>query len=99
VAIVAGDVRDYAAGHPATAVLVVEVADTSLEYDRTVKAAIYARAAIPEYWVLNLIDRQLEIFRDPQPDGYAARSVLPAGARAALSVRPAVELAVAELLP
>ena len=49
VAVVAGSPRDYRDAHPATALLIVEVADSSLEFDRTTKASLYARAGIPDY--------------------------------------------------
>lgn len=54
VAVVNGNIRDYADHHPSSAILIVEVADTVLAYDRMNKAAAYARNAIPEYWDLNL---------------------------------------------
>src|SRR5436853_3869857 len=63
VAVVRGHVRDYRT-HPLTAALVVEVADTSLEFDRARNAARYASGEIPEYWIVNLVDRQVEVFRD-----------------------------------
>jgi Uma2 family endonuclease len=66
-AVVAGSVDDYASGHPTTAVLVLEIADTTLAYDRTTKAGQYARAGILDYWFLNLIDRILEVYRQPGP--------------------------------
>ncbi|TMA32903.1 MAG: Uma2 family endonuclease, partial [Deltaproteobacteria bacterium] len=56
VAIVPGRVRDYAKSHPTTALLIVEVAEWSLAQDRITKAAIYAGAGIPEYWIVNLRD-------------------------------------------
>ena len=65
--VVAGSVRDYEDQHPTSAVLVVEVADTSLRIDRTTKAALYAHAGVPDYWIVNLADRVLEIHRDPRP--------------------------------
>lgn len=71
VAVIAGDVRDYTHDHPATAALIVEVADTSLAYDRTTKGSLYARAGIPEHWIVNLVDRQVEVYRDPRPDPVA----------------------------
>jgi Uma2 family endonuclease len=64
---VTGSIRDYKKQHPTTAVLVVEVADTTLQFDRTTKAALYARAGIPEYWIVNLADRVLEVHRQPAP--------------------------------
>jgi len=79
VAVVRGTIRDYAKAHPTTALLVVEVAESSLAYDRSIKVSLYASAGIPDYWILNLIDRRLEVFRDPiampgQPHGYGYRT-------------------------
>lgn len=54
----------YFEEHPKTAILVVEVADTSLEYDRMVKRPFYQDAAVSEYLVVNVNDRKLEVFRD-----------------------------------
>jgi Uma2 family endonuclease len=67
VAVVAGTARDYRNAHPMTAALIVEVSDTTLNADRVTKAAIYARALIPEYWIININDRQLEVHRQPGP--------------------------------
>jgi Uma2 family endonuclease len=67
-AVVRGSIRDYLAEHPTTAVLVVEVADATLDYDRRRKARVYARAGIPEYWLVNLVDRVVEVYREPYPD-------------------------------
>ena len=66
VAVVAGSPRDYRDAHPSTALLIVEVADTSLEFDRTTKASLYARAGIPDYWLVNLVDARVEVHRNPQ---------------------------------
>ncbi len=68
VAVIAGQVRDYVGAHPSQAALIVEVAETSLAYDRTEKASLYAMAGVPEYWVVNLVDGQVEVYRDPTPD-------------------------------
>jgi Uma2 family endonuclease len=70
VAVVPGSFRDYPDAHPEHAVLIVEVADMSLEFDRKRKAELYARSRIPEYWVVNLVDRRLEVFRGPQASRY-----------------------------
>ncbi len=98
-AVVPGTARDYVDHHPTSASLVVEVSDSSLEYDRTRKARIYAQAGIAEYWIVNLVDGALEVHRSPEPTGYGARSrhskgdvVSPAGA-------PGASVAVADLLP
>jgi Uma2 family endonuclease len=53
--------------HPSEAILVVEVAGESLRRDRRVKAAVYARAGIPEYWIVNLEARDVEVLSDPDP--------------------------------
>jgi Uma2 family endonuclease len=89
VAIVPGRPGDYRHAHPERPVLVVEVADSSLRFDRQQKGSLYARAGIEDYWIVNLVDRVLEIYRDPSPDssavyGWSYRSVVtlapPAGA-------------------
>ena len=66
VAVIAGAKRDYT-DHPTASPLIVEVADTTLSYDLTTKAELYATAGVPEYWVLDLNNRQLVVFRDAQP--------------------------------
>lgn len=66
VAVVRGSRLDYLNAHPATALLAVEVAETSLSYDTTTKAELYAGAGIADYWVLDLVGRLLHVFRDPQ---------------------------------
>ncbi|MCX7924411.1 MAG: Uma2 family endonuclease, partial [Fimbriimonadales bacterium] len=68
--IVEGDIDDYSNAHPTSALLVVEIADTSVQHDQTAKALLYAQARIPEYWIVNLEARRLEVYRDPTPQGY-----------------------------
>jgi Uma2 family endonuclease len=65
VSVVRGSPRDYRDAHPTYAVVAVEVAGPSLLLDRTRKARIYARAGIPDYWIVNLVSRVLEVYRDP----------------------------------
>ena len=62
----------YASGHPTPAdiLLLVEVADTSLEYDRGVKVPLYARAGVSEVWLVDLLADVLVVYRDPSPEGY-----------------------------
>ncbi|MCS6918255.1 MAG: Uma2 family endonuclease [Fimbriimonadales bacterium] len=86
IAVVQGDKRDYKGQHPDHALLVVEVAHTSLHYDRTDKLSLYAKAGIPEYWIVNLPDGQLEVYREPVPRedtpfgyGYAQVAILREG--------------------
>ncbi|HEY3189887.1 MAG TPA: Uma2 family endonuclease, partial [Solirubrobacteraceae bacterium] len=57
VSLVPGTWREYTTGHPARPVLVVEVAEMSLLFDRRHKGSAYARAGLPDYWIVNLIDR------------------------------------------
>ena len=98
-AIVRGDLDDYAEAHPTSALLVVEVSSSTLIYDRTRKAAAYARNGIPEYWIINLNERAVEVMRDPTADGYRFGAVFAADERVQSSVLPPVDLAVADLLP
>jgi Uma2 family endonuclease len=100
IAVVTGSPRDYRDAHPATAALIVEVADSSLAFDRTRKLALYARNGIPEYWILNLVDGALEVHRDPAGETYASRSVLAASEHIAPLHAPGDRaVAVADLLP
>lgn len=90
---------DYRARHPDHALLVVEVADTSLAKDRGPKAELYASAGVPEYWIVNLVDRVVEVHTEPGKHGYGARHVLTAGDDATSQVFPGLRLPVSELLP
>lgn len=99
IAIVPGSIRDYSHHHPATALLVVEVADSSLLHDRKRKIPLYARFGIPESWLLNLPRRTLEVYRDPGDGAYRTRTVLRAGDSVSPVTRPETSIAVADLLP
>jgi len=68
VAVVPGSFRDYVGGHPSRPALVVEVSESSLALDRKHKGSLYARAGFGDYWIVNLIDRVLEVYREPGPD-------------------------------
>jgi len=72
VAVVPGSFRDYVTGHPSRPVLVVEVSESSLAFDRFHKGSVYARAGLADYWVVNLVDRVLEVYRHPMQDPDAA---------------------------
>lgn len=103
-AVVPGSPRDYVTEHPRTALLVVEIADSTLERDRSYKSPIYARAGIPEYWIVNLIERRLEIYRDPigspgQPARYQVLRHAAATETVSLLSIPHGSIAVADLLP
>ncbi|HEX8916290.1 MAG TPA: Uma2 family endonuclease [Humisphaera sp.] len=105
IAVVAGEATPDIASHPTTARLVIEVADSSLRLDRR-KAAAYAAMGVAEYWIENLVDRQLEVHRDPQPDSsaeygwrYAKAFTLKPGDRISPLVAPAASIEVARLFP
>jgi Uma2 family endonuclease len=68
----------YAEQHPRVAetYFIIEVADTTLNRDLGLKADLYAAAGILDYWVVNIANQQLHIFRDPQPDGYQRQLIL-----------------------
>jgi len=74
-AVVPGPASRYADRHPGPEdiALAVEVADSSLEDDRSVKGQLYARARIPCYWIVNLVDEQIEVHSDPSGPGRAPR--------------------------
>jgi Uma2 family endonuclease len=100
VAVVPGRQRDYANVHPTTALLVVEVAESSLIQDRLTKASIYAAAEIPEFWIINLRDNCVEIHRDPDARArrYRVSRIARRGERIRLVALP-VSVAVRTLLP
>ena len=100
-AVVPGSVEDYERSHPTTALLVIEVADSSLKQDRLSKAAIYAAAGIPEYWIVNLRDEGVEVMRDPDPAQARYRAVRSAarGERLELVALPGAALDAAALRP
>lgn len=64
-----------------TTLIVIEVAESSLGYDLNVKALLYAEAAIPEYWVVNVVDRELVVFREPRDGVYEERRAYRSGDR------------------
>ena len=106
VAVVPGSRRDYETAHPARPVLVVEVAESSLATDRGTKAALYARAGIEDYWIVNLIDRVVEVCRDPvttaaqsADSGYRDIVIRRPGDSIAPLARPDASVEVAALLP
>ena len=104
--VVPGGPRDYVDAHPARPVLIVEVSVTSLGFDREHKSSLYARGGVADYWIVNLVDRVLEIRRRPVPSpsavygwGYETLDVLGPDDHAAPLAAPSSEVAVADLLP
>lgn len=105
IAVVPGSPRDYK-DHPDTALLVIEVSDTTLAFDRGAKASLYASANVQDYWVVNLIDRTVEVFRSPKPDTasdfghrYADHHIHRADDVINILARPGATIRTADLLP
>jgi Uma2 family endonuclease len=106
VCVVRGSPRDYVDAHPTQPALIVEVAEAGLRIARGRKAAAYARAGIADYWIVNLIDRVLEVHREPARPGparrhwgYVAIATLGGDATIAPLAAPSSVIRVADLLP
>ena len=84
---------------PEDILLVAEVSDSSLEYDMTTKANLYARIGIPEYWIVDAEGERLLVHREPSDAGYAAVTILLAGDTIAPLSRPDSAVPVADLFP
>lgn len=105
-AVVPGHPTDYRHEHPVRPALIVEIAESSVGFDRLHKGSLYARAQVQDYWIVNLVDRVLEVYREPGTDpsapyGWSYRSVATLTAPAAVTLLglAAEQIAVAELLP
>lgn len=106
VAVVPRDAGAYRDAHPSGAVLIVEVADSSYRIDHEYKAGLYARAGIPEYWIVDVLRAAVEVHRQPAtsemaPTGWRYGDVVvlrPPAALAAL-IAPDSTMPVADLLP
>jgi Uma2 family endonuclease len=106
VSVAPGPLRDTSEAKPSRLVLVVEIAESSLALDREFKGSLYARARVPDYWIVNLKGRVLEVYREPGPDadalyGWAYRSAqtLSAGEHMSPLAAPTARVSVADLLP
>ena len=99
VAVVRGSIEDYRDRHPDTAALVVEVADSTLEFDRTRKHQVYAEAGVAEYWIVNIVDRMLEVYRDPYGAAYRNSLRFSPGEVVAPLAAPAGAVNVSDLMP
>jgi Uma2 family endonuclease len=91
---------DYTRSHPEAAdvLLIIEVADTSVDYDRTVKVPLYGRSGIPEVWLIDLFESVVEVYRTPAAVGYRAKQTYAAGDSLTPGGLPSVPLSVADLL-
>ena len=102
--VVAGDPRLSSAMHPANPALIVEVAETSVGFDRDLKGSLYARAGVPDFWIVNLAGERLEVYREPLAaprarfgHRYSRRRLLVAGDTVGALSAPLVPIA--DLLP
>ena len=100
-AIVKGTILDYAAHHPVPddIYLVIEVADSTLKQDCQVKDKLYAQSNIAEYWVVDLKNRQVNIFRDPTATGYTSQLILTETHSVSPIAFPDIILSIASILP
>jgi Uma2 family endonuclease len=105
-AIVPGSARDYTTRTPTKAIMIVEVSDSTLFFDTTTKAELYATAGVPEYWVIDINNRQLHVYRDPVglPKGLGATAyrkfvVYAESESVSPLAAPAANIRVADLLP
>jgi Uma2 family endonuclease len=98
-AVVSGHWRDYLNAHPGTGVLVVEVAGSSARLDREEKRLLYAAARIPDYWILFVKTKQLEIMREPRDGDYRSRVILKPGDTVTPLAAPGASIRVSDLLP
>jgi len=89
---------DYSHEHPASALLVIEVADSSLRKDRELKGLLHAAAGIPEYWIVNLADHGVEIHRAPSAAGYSRITRHPQTETLALAIYPDATVCVGDVL-
>jgi Uma2 family endonuclease len=90
---------DYTRAHPSKALLIVEIADSSLAHDRNVKAKLYAECGIEEYWIVNLTEARIEVYTQPEPDGFQRVRSFLRGERLSLVAFADVVIAVDDVLP
>lgn len=105
-AVVPGSVRDYTTRTPTAALMIVEVAESTLFKDTTTKAEWYATAGVPEYWVVDLENRRLLVYRDPEPlpkglgaTAYRTHTAYGPDETVAPLIAPNAPVKVADLLP
>ena len=106
ITVVRGSRADLWEGHPARPSLAIEVAESSLDFDRSEKGSLYARAGLADYWIVNLVDRVVEVYRDPTPARaapygwrYASLTALRAGDVVTPLAAPHSSIPVVDLVP
>jgi len=106
ICVVKGPPEKYEDDHPSSAYLVIEVSKTSLRFDKTTKQSLYASMAVPDYWVLDLENRQLFVYRQPTADAsvpfghrYQQVETLSADSQVSPLEKPDSQIAIADMLP
>ncbi|MBW4564054.1 MAG: Uma2 family endonuclease [Mojavia pulchra JT2-VF2] len=101
IAVLKIDPLDYADHHPTPSevYLIIEVADSSLKLDCETKGKAYSKAGITDYWVLDVIGRQLHVFREPTEDGYQSKVILAEDETISPLQFPDLQIAIREMLP
>jgi Uma2 family endonuclease len=91
---------DYTSRHPepSDVFLLIEVSDTTLDFDREKKLPAYGRAGVPEAWIVNLNEQTIEVYREPNFTGYGGKAVLRPGDEAKPQAFPDIAVEIAELL-
>lgn len=90
-------VASYVDRHPDHAFLLIEVAETSLDYDRDTKGPLYAASGVPEYWIVDVVGRAVEVYAEPGTRGYARSRRVIVGETLTVGAFPDVVVSVAEL--
>jgi Uma2 family endonuclease len=93
------DQKDYSNRHPEPSEirLIVEVADSSLDDDREYKLAVYAEAAIADYWIVNLVDAQIEVYRNPAGGNFQDKAIYSGDAPISPLAQPKASIRPSEL--
>lgn len=101
IAVVRIDPLDYADHHPTPSeiYLIIEVADSSLKYDRETKGKAYAKSGLADYWVLDVNERKLHVFREPNQEGYHSEVIFSEEASVSALQFPDVAIALQDMLP
>jgi Uma2 family endonuclease len=101
IAVVKIDPLDYADHHPTPAeiYLIIEVADSSLKLDTEIKAKAYSQAGIKDYWVLDVVKRELIVFRNPTTEGYQNQEIITEHQNISPLDFPDLEIVVSQMLP
>jgi Uma2 family endonuclease len=84
---------------PADVLLLVEISDATLSFDRNTKAHVYSRAGITDYWILDINNRRLLVHRDPTPEGYAEITAFTENERVTPLAAPSAVLTISDMLP